>query len=222
MDADKELFGTTTLCNGGKLKAIVFCCSTQKPCPFRDGALKILGIDKDTYEQVKRSYKEYDDERLCYGNLAFCCPLDKKCKKRDEVLHDKDMSPRDYIAFKTELLKRFEELVEDLDVFEEKVCFRYVAKATELDGNRHFALVLMGNPELSDMLVVERYAEIKDGLLIDKQPNTEIVSLRLGQDLLKNLDTLAKKWGKSRSEVIRMILMSAMTTTELLEEQQNA
>jgi len=214
MDADKELFGTTTLCNGGKLKAIVFCCSTQKPCPFRDGALKILGIDKDTYEQIKRSYKEYEDDRLCYGNLAFCCPLDKKCKKRDEVLHDKDLSPRDYIAFKTQLLKKFEEQVGDKSVFDNKVCYHYISIATELDGRRHLALMLLGNPEICNMLKVEQWAEVREGVLVDRQPNTEIVSLRLGQDLLEKLDALAKAWGKSRSEIIRTILAVAVTSIE--------
>jgi len=210
VDVDKELFGMTTLCNGGKLKAIVFCCSVEKECPYRDKALELLGIDKDMFESIKRSYREYDDDRLCYGNLAFCCPLDKRCKKRDEVLHDKDMSPKDYIAFKTELLKKFREVAKSGN-FEEKVCFHYVATARELDGNRQFALVLFGNPEVSSVLFVKECAEIKDGIPIDSKPNTEIVSIRLSQELLEKLDTLAKEWGKSRSEVIRTILARATT-----------
>jgi len=107
MISDKELFeklkNETNICGGGTLIALVFCCGLEKPCPYRDEALKLLGISKETYKKVKEAHRI--DADVCFGSLAYCCSLRKRCPARDKALKKLDMSYDDYIRYKLKILK---------------------------------------------------------------------------------------------------------------------
>jgi len=108
MISDKELLERlkkeTNICGGGTLISLVFCCGLEKPCPYRDEALKLLGISKETFRKVKEAHK-LEHDTVCFKNLAYCCSLRKKCPIRDKALKDLGMSYDDYINYKLQILK---------------------------------------------------------------------------------------------------------------------
>jgi len=46
--------------------------------------LKLLGISKEKYREVKERHRLYDPN-ICYKNLAYCCSLLKNCPLRDQA-----------------------------------------------------------------------------------------------------------------------------------------
>jgi len=113
-DELKELLRKTpNLCGGGSLIALVYCCGITvevdgkekpRPCPIRDYALKLLGISKERFREVKEKHRLYDPN-VCYKNLAYCCSLLKKCPVRDKARERLGMDDEKYIEYKLRILK---------------------------------------------------------------------------------------------------------------------
>lgn len=214
-----DLLNMSNLCGGATLAAIAFCCSTKKPCPYRDKALEILKISKEDYERVKKSFN-YGDNRLCFKSLAFCCSLEVKCDRRDEVLKDMGMSPGDYIAFKNLVLNElgkcsklsqdeFKKLIE-----EEVVCYKFIGNLVPVNQEKNLYIVIaLGNPEIDPALRIiywEEREEDKNEIGEIRRMSNQIVSIRLEEDLLHDLDILSHKTKKPRSQLIREILRRAV------------
>jgi len=205
------------LCGGGTLDAIVFCCSTKKGCPYRDEALKRLNILKDDYERVKQS--KFKDKRLCYGDLGFCCSLEVDCPRRDAVMRDLGMSPGDYLAFKAKLLDDLSRVsLLSQDSFRKRlsdvVVYKMVGRLVPVNCKHNPIYVLaLGNPSLHPVLNIVYWEEVEeDGALIKRisDSTSKIVSIRLDDGLLEELDILSQKKGIPRSMLIREILRRAV------------
>ena len=117
MESDSELKEllkkTPNLCGGGSLIALVYCCGItvevdgrerSRPCPIRDYALKLLGISKEKYREVKERHRLYDPS-ICYKNLAYCCSLLKECPLRDQARVRLGVDDEGYVEYKLKILR---------------------------------------------------------------------------------------------------------------------
>lgn len=136
------------LCGGGTLKAIVFCCGLEKPCPIRNTALKILNIPLSVYKKIKDE-NGIKAEGVCFGNIAYCCSLKKPCPYRNQALTELGMSEEDYLEFKARLLERFMEYNDDDEVWNQRVMKKYVFIMVDPETKISYKGVGIGNPELS-------------------------------------------------------------------------
>lgn len=208
-----DLLNMPNLCAGGKLAALVFCCSTRKECPVRDKALEILGISKEDYEMVKSSM-DYRDDRLCYGNLAFCCSLEEECRVRDTVMRELGMSPGDYIAMKKKLLEELKKVATTKNGWNEVIMYKMLGRMVVTNADRNpIYMIAMGNPEISDYIRVIYWEEVEEegeSIAAIKKSGNQILSLRLDNGLLHEIDMLSMKKGVPRSRLIREILRRAI------------
>ena len=211
-----DLLNTPNLCAGAKLAGIVFCCSTKKECPFRDKALEILGISKEDFERVKTT--GYSDSRLCYGDLGFCCSLEEECKTRDQVMKELGLTPGDYIALKRKVLGELKKVAKNPDfdtlIENEAVAYKMVGRMVITNTEKNpIYVIAIGNPELSHYFRVvywERVEEKGGSIAAIRKAGNQIVSLRLDNGLLHDLDMISKKRGVPRSQLIREILVRAL------------
>ncbi len=75
------------LCSGGDFRALTFCCKPGLPLTFgfkcrRDHVLQKLGISQEEFIKIKQEFSKkegWDDERVCFGSLSYCCLRSKGC-----------------------------------------------------------------------------------------------------------------------------------------------
>ena len=95
------------VCRGeGDLRGLAFCCLPVKPCPVHNN-IKKLGYSAQEFadtkmEFVKGTMLEYGDS-TCFGSLAWCCKISKRCYLRDGVLETLGLSDAEYMRLKKEL-----------------------------------------------------------------------------------------------------------------------
>ncbi|WP_319506896.1 methanogenesis marker 9 domain-containing protein [uncultured Methanolobus sp.] len=95
------------VCRGeGDLRGLAFCCLPVKPCPVHN-SIKKLGYSAQEFadtkmEFVKGTMLEYGDS-TCFGSLAWCCKISKRCYLRDGVLETLGLSDAEYMRLKKEL-----------------------------------------------------------------------------------------------------------------------
>jgi len=202
----KNLVGEVNVCGGGHLAAIVFCCDPRrKRCPFRDFALRTLGIDKERFIEVKDRLK-VDAPGTCFGNLAYCCSPEKPCPRRDRILAELGWSYSRYLQYKWELLG---ELISKEDyerVFKERVLKQYGMELLELDTRKVYRAVGFGNVSMKAVWISELIDErsLRDEDLKRELGETEFVGVRIPRALLKKIDELVDRGVfKSRSHAIR-------------------
>ncbi|RLI82104.1 hypothetical protein DRP04_04700 [Archaeoglobales archaeon] len=202
----EDLIKLDNLCNASPLASIVFCCKATKKCPFRDEALKILGISKEEYTEIKEKNK-IEAKGTCYGNLAYCCSLNVQCEVRDNALKELGMTPADYLKYKYRILR---ELIPESKLqlaLKERVAYLFAFEAVSLNdvdvGYRGLAL---GNPELVDSLLVLNYQGITpklDKAVRDSIKRDRFISVRISKDTYDKLVDLATLNGCTISDLVR-------------------
>lgn len=202
----EDLIKLDNLCNASPLASIVFCCKTAKNCPFRDEALRILGISKEEYTEVKERNK-IEAKETCYGNLAYCCSLNVQCEARDNALKELGMTPSDYLKYKYKILR---ELIPESKLqlaLKERVVYLLAFEAVCLNnvdaGYRGLAL---GNPELVDNLLILNYQEITprlDKVVRDSIKKEKFISVRVSKTIYDKLADIATLNGCSISDLVR-------------------
>jgi len=202
----EDLIKLDNLCNASPLASIVFCCKTAKNCPFRDEALRILGISKEEYTEVKEKNK-IEAKGTCYGNLAYCCSLNVQCESRDNALKELGMTPLDYLKYKYKILK---ELIPESKLqlaLKERVVYLLAFEAVCLNNaDIGFRGIALGNPELVDNLVVLNYQEITpklDESVRDSIRKEKFLSVRVSKVTYNMLVDIAKVNGCSVSDLVR-------------------
>jgi len=202
----EDLIKLDNLCNASPLASIVFCCKTTKNCPFRDEALRILGISKEEYTEVKERNK-IEAKGTCYGNLAYCCSLNVQCEARDNALKELGMTPLDYLKYKYKILK---ELIPESKLqlaLKERVVYLLAFEAVCLNNaDIGFRGIALGNPELVDNLVVLNYQEITpklDESVRDSIRKEKFLSVRVSKVTYDMLVDIAKVNGCSVSDLVR-------------------
>ena len=202
----EDLIKLDNLCNASPLASIVFCCKTTKNCPFRDEALRILGISKEEYTEVKEKNK-IEAKGTCYGNLAYCCSLNVQCEARDNALKELGMTPSDYLKYKYKILK---ELIPESKLqlaLKERVVYLLAFEAVCLNNaDIGFRGIALGNPELVDNLVVLNYQEITpklDESVRDSIRKEKFLSVRVSKVTYDMLVDIAKVNGCSVSDLVR-------------------
>jgi len=206
----RSLVGEPNVCGGGHLAAVVFCCDPRvKRCPFRDYALKALGVSKEKFTEVKDRLG-VEAPGTCFGNLAYCCSPEKQCPKRDKVLDGLDWSYSRYLQYKWQLLL---ELVprESLErAFEERVLKQYGMELLELDTRTVFRAVGYGNVAMKAVWIqdVIDSSSLADEELGRELGEAEFVGARIPRRILQDIDELVGRGVfKSRSQAIRSGLM---------------
>lgn len=223
----EELVRLESICGGGHLASIVFCCGVKKDCPFRKEALDRLGISEEKYAEVKEKHK-IEAKGTCYGNLAYCCSLNEQCEARDKVLRDLGMTPAEYLQYKFDILidlipKNKMELA-----FKERVLHKYAFEMVKLDdleegkemeGYRGLAL---GNPEISDSLIILDYQPIQpqvDEEVREAIRKSEFISARVDSELYNTIVSIAQRNGYNVSKIIRdaLKLYVTLNSTKVVE-----
>lgn len=82
------------ICKGGDPRALTFCCKPGYTLTFsdvcrRDAVLKELGVAPSEFVRIKDEFSKrngWDDPRVCFGSLSYCCMRRSGCPFRDEVL----------------------------------------------------------------------------------------------------------------------------------------
>ena len=64
---------------------------------------------------AKSSKARRIDDLVCYGSVAYCCGLEKKCPFRNYYLSTKGVSPEFFVGCKAVLGKMFWELWNDVE-----------------------------------------------------------------------------------------------------------
>jgi len=212
----KSLVGEVNICGGGHLAAIVFCCDPRKKrCPFRDFALKMLGIDKERFIEVKDRLG-VEAPGTCFGNLAYCCSPEKTCPRRDKVLAELGWSYSRYLQYKWRIL---EELISREDLvwaFTERVLRQYGIELLELDTQRVYRALGYGNVRMKAVWINEVVDEesLGDEELARELGETEFVGVRVPKSTLRELDELVGQgMFKSRSHAIRAAISLLLKMT---------
>ncbi|HDH45029.1 MAG TPA: hypothetical protein ENG66_06545 [Thermococcus sp.] len=203
----EDLIRFNNLCNASPLASIVFCCKVTKPCPYRDEALKILGISKERYTEVKEKYA-IKAKGTCYGNLAYCCSLEYKCDIRDEALKRLGMSPSDYLKYKFKILKEL--IPEDKMMgvaLKRRVSYNMAFEMVCLHNpNLGFRGIAVGNPNLSDLVLILNFQQVSphvDVSVRDTLRKEKFISVRVSKDTYEKLVDLALVNGCSISDLVR-------------------
>jgi len=208
----KELIGEPQLCEGGRLISIVFCCdSRKKKCPILEEALKSLGLTEEDFIKVmeKHSIPIKEIDGTGFGDLAFCPSMEKESKDRDTFLLENNWGIVKYLKYKFKIL---EDLIPEDKwdyAFETRIMKQYAIEALELDTQRVYKALAMGN--INGTLIVTEI--IKDSDLSDVElrstiAKTEYVGVRIPKDLVSQLDELVEKGiVGSRSDGIRRALI---------------
>nr|MDO8111221.1 hypothetical protein [Candidatus Sigynarchaeota archaeon] len=85
-------------CYGGDPRSLTFCCHPGHALTFadscqRDALLDHVGLSKAAFVRIKDDFSRehgWDAERVCFGNLAYCCMRNGGCPgNRDLVLQEK-------------------------------------------------------------------------------------------------------------------------------------
>lgn len=207
----EELVKLDNLCGGAPLAAIVFCCGAKKSCMVREMAMEILGIETGRYEEVKEKHR-IEADGTCYGNLAYCCSLNEVCEQRDNALKKLNMSPADYLQYKFGILKEL--ITEDKidEAFKKRILYKFAFEMVKLDDLEEgkemegFRGLALGNPELTDSLIIIDYQPIQPRL--DEQVKeairkSEFISARVDSELYNSIVTIAKLNGCNTSKIIR-------------------
>jgi len=82
-------------CLGGDERSLTFCCDPRSPfvgMPLscrRDELLEEIGLSKEEFVRIKDDFSKehgWDDPRVCFGSLSYCCMKRHGCMFRDAVL----------------------------------------------------------------------------------------------------------------------------------------
>ena len=202
----RSLLGEPNICGGGHLAAIVFCCDPRKKrCPFRDYALKLLGISKDEFVKVKDEMK-VECEECCFKNLAYCCSPEKICPLRDAALKRLGWTLSKYLQYKWEILERLVDREKMDFAFSERVLKQYGMELLELDTQKVYRALGYGNVGMKAVWITKVVGEepLLDKELREELRGTEFVGARVPRPLLRRVDELvARGIFKSRSHAIR-------------------
>jgi len=202
----EDLVRLNNLCNASPLVSIVFCCKATKSCPYRDEALRILGISEEKYTEVKEKYA-IRARGTCYGNLAYCCSLEHQCELRDNALKKLGMTPSDYLKYKFKIVKELisEEVLEL--AMRERVSYNMAFEMVCLHNpSMGFRGIALGNPNLSDLMVILNYQQISpsvDANVKDTLKKEKFLSVRVSREIYEKLVSLASENGCSVSDVVR-------------------
>ncbi|MEM2029874.1 MAG: hypothetical protein QXV35_00880 [Archaeoglobaceae archaeon] len=156
------------ICGAGTLNSIVFCCSTEKDCPFRTQALEMLGISEKEYMRIKE--KNCINANVCFDNLAYCCSLEKKCEKRDSALKELNWSAEDYLNYKRKLLIEFKAIARNKDAFSKRVINRFAVVFCNIDSGEEYRGLAVGTTSFLKILQYTNSSkaeiEIGNGIMV--------------------------------------------------------
>lgn len=220
----EDLIKYDNLCNASPLTSLVFCCSVEKKCPFRDKALKILGISKKEYTRIKEENK-IEAKGTCYGNLAYCCSLNSACESRDKALKELNISHSEYLKYKYKILTKL--IPENkLQLAENtKVIYMLAFEAVSLDNtDLGYRGIAFGNPELTDNLVILNYQEITpkiDEKVKDSLKKEKFLSIRISKSTYNKLFDLAKINSCSISDLVRDAVEVYLSLQESVERRKS-
>lgn len=202
----EDLIKYGNLCDASPLVSIVFCCKANKECPFRNEALKILGISKEEYTEVKEKYK-IEAKGTCYGNLAYCCSLNVQCESRSNALKELGMTPSDYLKYKYKILK---ELIPERKLqlaLKERVVYLLAFEAVCLNNaDVGYKGLAIGNPELMDSFLLLNYQKSTpklDEAVRDSIKKEKFLSVRVSRTTYDKLADIATLNGCSISDLVR-------------------
>jgi len=95
-------------CLGGDERSLTFCCDPRSPfvgMPFncrRDELLAKIGLSAEDFVRIKDEFSKengWDDPRVCFGSLAYCCMRRHGCPFRDAVLAELYGAERAYYEY---------------------------------------------------------------------------------------------------------------------------
>ena len=126
------------ICFGGDPRALTFCCDPGYPLAYeqkcsRSKMLREIGLSEEDYLDLKREFAKemgWDDERVCFNSLSFCCLRRNGCPRRDEAVRDLCGSFEDYflkkrvLALKILKAAKNKEKVEPYIKYEEDVLYK--------------------------------------------------------------------------------------------------
>ncbi|MHC1584778.1 MAG: hypothetical protein ACXQS7_00730 [Candidatus Syntropharchaeia archaeon] len=101
-------------CFGGDPRGLTFCCNPNYPLAYgwkcrRKDVLREIGLSEEDHLRIKYEFTRefgWDDERVCFGSLAFCCMRKNGCPRRDEAIAEKEGSFESYFIKKRILALR--------------------------------------------------------------------------------------------------------------------
>ncbi len=91
-------------CFGGDPRGLAFCCDPRYPLAYefkcqRARLLEEIGITEEEHIRIKQLFSkehDWDDERVCFKSLSFCCLRRHGCPNRDPVIAEKCGSMEEY------------------------------------------------------------------------------------------------------------------------------
>jgi len=219
----KILLDEPRLCEGGRLVSIVYCCDpTKVSCPIVEHALKILGLSKEEFAEAMRRHgvEVPSIDGTCFGNLAFCPPLDHPSRDRDEALRRLGWDAVKYAKFKWDLLTKIIPKEKLRIAMNTRIVTQFAVSLLDLETRKEYKAFGLGNVDLKFIRLTEvfREGELRDREVEETLRNSEFVAARIPKQILEEIDALvAKGIVKSRSDAIRRALMlyiSSLRKTE--------